>query len=242
MSLSSIIDGVTGNERTLTVYDPEDPAAIEDVERHFAVQNVTVERATAPVGPDDFAVLHDDGEFLSAADLGKLRDAVSFRAGLLDADEFERTRYPEILTHVDDATFTAYGKQRMVLASREIEERAWREGNGELHAGFQRLSLLADQWDLYSRIADRGVDVHVYGAPDWKPPETDRFAAHPSESDEIRDAWFVAFQSPDGGDCALVAVEEETDEFRGFWSYDGDIVGDVFDHLRDRYGTDSGPE
>ena len=52
MTLSSLIEDVTGNERTLTVYDPADSEAVEAVKRHFQVQNVSVEEATAPAGPD----------------------------------------------------------------------------------------------------------------------------------------------------------------------------------------------
>lgn len=240
MTLSAIIDDVTGSARTLTLYGPADPDAVDDIERHFAVQNVTVETVETTAGPDDFAVLHDDGDFLAAADLDELRAAVTFDYGLLDATDFAATSYPDILAHVDDTTFTAYGKRRMVLSSREIEERAWRARGGELHAGFQRLSLLSEQWELYTRIADRGVDVHVYGAPDWEPPETDRLTVHATDDPEIRRSWFVAFESPADGGCALVADERDSDEFRGFWSYDEGVVADVFDHLRAEHGTADG--
>lgn len=235
-SLSAIVADVTGDQRTLTLYDAENPAAVDAVERHFEVQNVEVTEASAPDGPDNFAVLHDDGEFLAAADLDNLRQAVTFEAGLVGATDFEDTMVPEVLTHVSDTTFTAYGKQRMILASREIEERAWRERGGELHAGFQKLSLLRDQWDLYERIASRDVSVHVYGVPDWQPPETQWLTVHGEEVPEIRRSWFVVFEAPGTGDCALVADEREPNEFAGFWTYDDAIVGDVLGHLRSRYG------
>ncbi|WP_135854034.1 DICT sensory domain-containing protein [Halorussus salinus] len=237
MTLSAIIEEVTGTERTLRVYDPSDGRAVSELERHFEVQNVAVEETALPEGPDDFVVLQDGDEFLAAADLETLRRAVTFEAGLLDATDFEETRVPDVLKHVNDTTFTAYGKQRMILASREIEERAYRTREGELHSGFQRLSLLCDQWDLYNRIADRGVDVHVYGVPDWRPPETDWLTVHAEETDEIREAWFVAFDAPENGDCALVAAEEDDDEFEGFWTYDSALTGDVLGYLRDEYGT-----
>jgi hypothetical protein len=235
MSLSSIIADVTGNERTLTIYDPDDSAAVGAVENHFTVQNVDVVEASAPEGPENFAVLHDDGEFLAAADLDDLRRTVTFEAGLLDASEFEETMVPDVLKHVSDTTFTAYGKQRMILASREIEERAWRARGGQLHSGFQRLSLLRDQWDLYERIGDRGVSVHVYGVGDWEPPETEWLTVHADDCEEIRDSWFVVFDAPDEGDCALVAAEEDDNEYEGFWTYDGAIVADALGHLRSEY-------
>jgi len=237
MTLSSIIDDVTGTERTLRVYDPRDERAVSDLRRHFEVQNVAVEEATLPEGPEDFVVLQDDDQFLAAADLETLRRAVTFEAGLLDATDFEETHVPDVLKHVNDTTFTAYGKYRMILASREIEEQAYRTRGGELHSGFQKLSLLRDQWDLYNRIADRGVDIHVYGVPDWRPPEPEWLTVHGEETDEIREAWFVAFDAPENRDCALVAAEKDENEFEGFWTYDTTLTGDVLGYLRDEYGT-----
>jgi len=235
MTFASIIADVTGTARTLTVYDASSSEAVADLRGHFEVQNVTVEEANAPDGPDDFAVLHDDGAFLAAADLERLRRAVTFEAGLLDVTAFEETQVPDVLKHVSDTTFTAYGKQRMILASREIEEQAWRAGEGELHTGFQYLSLLRDQWDLYTRIADRGVDIHVYGVPDWQPPEPDWLTVHPGDTAEMRDSWVVVFDGEDEDNGALLAVEREPNEFDGFWTYDDALVGDVLSHLRSEY-------
>lgn len=235
MTLSSIIDGVTGDERTLTVYDASNPSAVTAVENHFAVQQVAVETANAPEGPDDFVVLHDGGEFLAAADLDTLERAVTFELGLLDATDVTEIPMPDVLKHVSNTTFTAYGKRRMILASREIEERAWRTGGGELHAGFQKLSLFRDQWDLYERIADRGVDVHAYGLPDWQPPEVDWLTTHTDDCEEIRQAWFVTYDSSGDDNCALLAEEREPNEYEGFWTYDDDLVEDLLDHLRSTY-------
>lgn len=174
---------------------------------------------------------------MAGADLDALRSAVEFDGRRLDVGEFRDARPPEILRHVDDTTFTAYGKRRMILASREIEDRAWRAGGGELHAGFQDMSLLREQWDDYSRLADCGVDVHVYGVPNWTPPETERLTVHPEESEEIRNSWFVSFESADYGNCTLLAVEREQNVFAGFWTYDDDVTADVLGHLRETYPT-----
>ncbi|WP_132058596.1 DICT sensory domain-containing protein [Halorussus amylolyticus] len=235
MTLASIIDDVTGSARTLTVYNHRNPDALDAIERHFSVQNVEVEQADVPDAPHSFAVLHDDGEFLAASGVEDLRAAVSFETGLVENTDFEALDRPDVLEHVSDTTFSDYGKRRMILASREIEERAWRAGGGELRAGFQHLSLLRDQWDVYAKLADQGVEVHVYGAPDWEPPKTERITVHESDAPEMRDAWFVAFESSDATDCALVADEREPNAFEGFWSYDEEIVADVFDYLRTEY-------
>lgn len=70
--------------------------------------------------------------------------------------------------HVETTTFVSYDKRRMILASREIEERAWRAGGGRLYAGFQRLSRLRPQWPVYGNLT-AAVDVRVYGLRDWEP-------------------------------------------------------------------------
>jgi hypothetical protein len=237
MTLSTVVDDVTGSTQTLTIYDPEDQEAVSQISDHFEVQSVSVEVAETSDGPGGFAVLHEEGEFLAAADLEELRAAVTFDSGLLDATGFDEVAYPDLLGEVDDTTFTAYGKRRMILASREVEERSWYARGGELHSGFQQLSLLSEQWELYTRIADRGVDVHVYGEPDWEPPTTDSITVHASDDPEILSVWFVAFESPESdGDCALVADEREPNVFRGFWTFDDAVVAEVFDYLRDEYG------
>lgn len=235
MTLSSLISDVTGNERTLTVYDPTDSGSVTAVKNHFKVQKVTVEEASTSEGPDDFVVLHDDGEFLAAGDLEELRDAVQFQAGLLGATDFHDTKTPDVLKHVSNTTFTSHGKRRMILASREIEEQAWSTSGGELHAGFQRLSLFQNQYDMYSRIGGRDVDIHVYGVPDWKPPEAYWLTVHATDAPEIRDSWFVAYDAPTDNDCALVSEQVGPNEFDGFWTYEEDIISDILGHLRSEY-------
>ncbi|WP_435181526.1 DICT sensory domain-containing protein [Halorussus sp. AFM4] len=235
MTLSSIIADLRGSEQTLTLYNAGDDAAVRAVRDHFAVQNVAVREADAPAGPDGFAVLHDGGEFVAASDLDELRRSVSFEADLLDAPDFAEASPPDVLKHVSNTTFSTYDRRRMILASREIEERAWRTAGGELHAGFQALSRFREQWELYARIAHRGVDVHAYGVPDWRPPEPDWLTVRAEDTPELRESWFVVFDAPDGEDCALVAEERGPGEFAGFWTYDDEIVGDALAHLRSTY-------
>lgn len=235
MTLSSLISDVTGSERTLTVYDATDSMSVTSVKNHFEVQKVTIEEASTPEGPNDFVVLHDDGEFLAGGDLEELRDAVEFQAGLLDAKDFHEAKTPDVLKHVSNTTFTSHGKRRMILASREIEEQAWSASGGELHAGFQQLSLLQNQYDMYSRIADRDVDIHVYGVPDWEPPEEEWLTVHATDAPEIRDSWFVVYDSPTDNDCALVSEQVGPNEFDGFWTYEEDIISDILGHLRSEY-------
>jgi DICT domain-containing protein len=160
-----------------------------------------------------------------------------------------------VLDELDETMFTSYDTERMVAASKEIEDRAWRGAAGELHAGFQTCRRFASQADVYDDIARRGrLDVHVYahpeGSDDFEPPPGPTL--HLSAATEIHDTWFVAF---DGGDveeakCALLAEERMPGSFYGFWTYDPETVDAIIDHLRATYAlteadgraTDGGSE
>jgi len=128
----------------------------------------------------------------------------------------------------------------MVAASREIEDLAWRLGQGTLHAGFQHLSILADQMDVYERLASQDdLDVHAYAYPDAEVPQHDTdLTIHVERTEEIADSWFVVY---DGGGvgvnkCALLAEEREPREFYGFWTYDPDTVDWIIEYLEEAYG------
>jgi DICT domain-containing protein len=226
MSLSELIAGVEAHRKTLTVYntDPGDAATLRD---RFSERNVAVESAHTPEGPESYAVLHRDGEFLTAA---AVEDVLARDTGA--------TERP-ILDHIDQTTFTSYDTGQMTAASREIEDRAWRIGAGQLHAGFQTVSVIGSQLDAYEQLASReGLDVHAYGYPDAEVPDHEGFTVHVERSREIRESWFVVYDG-DGDDaskCALLAEEREPRSFYGFWTYDPDTVDWIVDHLRSAYG------
>ncbi len=237
MSLTTIIGNVESSAKTLTMFNTDVPEhVLDDIETHFHIQNVAVERGRTEQGvPENFAVLHDGSEYIATSSIAELRQTLAFEGQLLDATDFESFAYPDVLRHVDDMMFTAYGKRRMILASREIEQRAYRTSGGELHAGFQRLSLLADQWEMYDKIADEGPETHVYGISDLELP-TPSLVVHDDDVPEIRRVWFVAFDAPEGAtDCALLAEEREPNKFYGFWTYDSDTVSHILSHLRETY-------
>jgi DICT domain-containing protein len=136
--------------------------------------------------------------------------------------------------------FTSYDTRQMVAASREIEDRAWRLGEGSLHAGFQQLSILSDQMEVYTRLASReGLDVHAYACPDAEVPEHDTdLTIHVERSDEIAKSWFVVYDGNgvDENKCALLAEERESRAFYGFWTYDPDTVDWLIEYLEGAYG------
>ncbi|CQH52937.1 DICT domain protein [Halobacterium hubeiense] len=227
MSLREVLETVRGREKTLTVYTEPGTCVVPELREYFASQNVAIEEADAGSDPEH-AVLSDDGEFLTAVGIDALR---SLTDGSLRSVG-ESAAYGRLLSHLDRTTFTSYNHRQMLQASREIEDRAWRTGEGRLYAGFQRLSNFAAERPTYERLAGTGLDVHVYGLPDATTGVPDGVTFHGSAIPDVASLWFVVF---DGGDdprqaCALLAEERENG-FYGFWTYDTSLVDDALDAL-----------
>ena len=230
MSLTELIAGVETHQKTLTVFNPDD-GLLDALSDHFADRNVVVQAEETDHGPSNYVVLGEDDDFLTAAGVQSLLDDAETQPG------FEPASYESVLDHLDETMFTSFSKQRMLAASREIEDRAWRIGSGELHSGFQTVSVLKGELDVYERLGSRDdLNVHAYGYPDTDLPDCEHFTLHPERTDEIAESWFVAYDGGgvDENKCALLAEERE-DGFYGFWTYGADTVDYLLDHLTATY-------
>ncbi|MFB6073025.1 MAG: DICT sensory domain-containing protein [Halobacterium sp.] len=231
--LREIVDRVSESELTLTLYNSDLPESAQaDFQSYFDVQSVSLRRAATDDGrPRNFFVLHDGDEFLDAAAARDVYAVVRPDSDLLDVTDPGDIEYPSLLREIDQSVFTNYGRPRMTIASREIEDYAYRHG-GTLHAGFQELSNLKPQYRLYDRLADAGVETHVYGAPDWTVPSP-KLARHEYDDEEITSTWFVVLDHGDDAEKRALLAEERGDgEFYGFWTFDADIVDAVLARLR----------
>lgn len=231
MSLSELIAGVEEHELTLTVYNTED--VVSDLRERFADRNLAVETGETDAGPERFVALDKDGRFVGAAGLDELLEDPEPKRASFDSDPFR-----PILDQLDETLFTSYSRSKVLAASREIEDRAWRVGKGQLHAGFQRVSTLVTQLETYSALGARdALTVHTYATPDTELPKQDEFVIHTEETNEIANTWFVAFDGAglDTNKCALVAEERAPGEFYGFWTYDPDTVEYIITHLSTTY-------
>lgn len=145
--------------------------------------------------------------------------------------------YPELLNEVDQSVFTEYGKRRMILASRDVEQRAWRARPSALHVGFQEFSRLRTQIDFYRRLTEE-VTVHLYGVPDWEPP-LENLELHGYPDDELQKHWFVAYESAEDtrepGSRTLLAQEREPNVYSGFWTSHRPITVRLLERLREEY-------
>jgi len=252
MSLIELIAGVEAHEATLTVFNA-DPGVAAELREHFADRNIRVAEEQTAAGPEGFAVLARDGEFVTAVTV----DELSPRRGEPgDGESGSEAGEPTggrvggpVLDHLDETMFASYSRADMVAASREIEDRAWRVGDGELHAGFQTLDVLTDEADTYDLLGGKErLDVHAYAADEGDAPDVEHYTVHVGETAEIRETWFVAYDGGgyDDAKCALLAEERAPGEFYGFWSYDPKTVDYIIDYLTERYGeseqTDDGGE
>jgi hypothetical protein len=242
MSLSDLISGVERAEKTLTVYNAAEGVA-EDLRERFADRNVAVVEERTLGGPEEFVVLSYDGTFINAVGTDELlRSPDGVTPG------FARETYRPILDHLNETMFTSYDRRRMLSASREVEDRAWRVGNGSLHAGFQTPENFDAQRTVYSRLATRtDLSVHAYVYPESQTSPPENVHLHRERTPEVRTSWFVAFDggsAPDS-ECALLAEEREPGRFYGFWTYDAETVREIVDHLQSTYAvaeTDGGSD
>jgi DICT domain-containing protein len=235
MSLRALIEDVTGGERTLTLLDPTlEPGKLQTIGEYFEPQGVTLRTVrTDESRPQNVAILHDGPAFVAASDLETVYERVDPATGLASADDIADVSVPAVLEHVDDTTFTEFGKRRMIVASREIEKRAWLTGDGTVYAGFQSLSLLAAQASVYGTLVDSGVETHVFGLPDWSPPASLGVVPHGLDDEEIAESWFVVFDGAGDPDrkCALLAREVRDNRYAGFWTYRADVVNRIGAHV-----------
>ena len=233
MSLTELIAGVESSEKTLTVINADDDV-VADLRERFADRNLRVETATMNGGPESFGVLGQTGTFLTAIDLEELTEPETQRD-----PEFVAGTYRPILDHLDETMFTSYSAGEMLAASREIEDRAWRIGAGELHAGFQTLDVFSKELTTYERLGSKqGLSVHAYAAPEGTLPNLKHVTLHVERNGEIRKTWFVVYDGAgvDDNKCALLAEEREDGDYYGFWSYDPSTVDYMIDHLTSTYG------
>mgnify|MGYP000309591201 CR=1 FL=1 len=230
-SLADLLDRVERRRRTVTVFSPDRPAWVADL---LGASHVAVEHQS--ISEDDvepFLTVRARGEYLGSVRLTDLERLVSPRVPGLGAETLVEESHRRLREMLADTVFSAMDRRQLLGASREIEDRAWRVRAGELHAGFQSLSTMRAQREVYEALAElQNLSIHVYGRADWD-PDVDGVVVHPTTDDALTDRWFVAF---DGGDdplqqCALVA-EQHGDAYDGFWTYDPSIVEDLLAYLR----------
>lgn len=234
-SLSELISSVEDRHKRVLVYAPEEESG-NDVVPGLTARNATVERRSLPDGESNgFVVIRQDGEFRGSVSLSELHSFTELP--IRDPWDLESrgSGYRALFELLDDTLFASLERRQLLAASREIEERAWRVGDGELRVGFQNPTAFDAQRTLYERFGlETDVDLHAYVEAVPTDEASLPFPIHTEPSDEVSRFWFLAYDggSGDRQDCALLAEQRDVESYYGLWTYDPDLVEDLFSVLR----------
>lgn len=258
MSLERFVDAHEGAERALVLANRSQPEQLMSMlSGLFAEQSVGVDEATIEGLPEDTVLLLDgEGEVLAQSPLSAVAESLLFTnsdAFITGSTALEETNLPDVITGLEGVQFRLRGypqsdKEKLLLIaiSRHIERISWERDAGSHRASFQQLSRIVDEQGtqrVYRRLAESGVDTHVYGVDDDGGAE--RAAAlgvtvHTGESPDYRDSWFVIHRPPEAADpsapkpLALLAIQDETGVWDGFFTTDREEVLAVDDYVREQ--------
>ncbi|GAA0298482.1 histidine kinase [Halarchaeum salinum] len=245
MTIERFFDRVQGSRSSLVVVNREQPQPVQRMlSRLFEDQPVTVEETEIPDGERDLVLLVRDGVVVASSTLEDVMNAILmvnsdlFVTGsrdLVDAD------LPDVLAEIEETRFDVRGypasendKLLLIAVSRAIEREAFLADAGRLRSAFQYLSRIRDESGtraVYDTLGDSDLDVHVYGIPDWVPPEALGVTIHGGYGHDFRRGWFVVHHRPDGGGTALVAARTDEQRWSGFWTSRDPLVDDVADYI-----------
>ena len=243
MTLRGLIPESPPGERSLVLVAGDHPETMANLLGDvFADQPVAVETTRAETFDEDTVLLVEDGTVLAQSPLAALQDAILlinsdlFTTGTRPVDEVQ---VPAVLEGLQDVPFRLRGypesnaeKLLLIVFSRLVERRALEANAGRLRASFQRLSRIDDEVGtrrVYERLGESGVEVHVYGVPDWDPTTELAVVSHGGRGPDFRRAWFVVF-TPAGGAGSphgLLAYETEHRRWHGFYTTDPARVSEI---------------
>lgn len=259
MSLQRFVPDEPETDRSLVVLNGAAPNPVRTMLVDlFEEQPIDVGTDEIPDYEADTVVLLEDGEIVASSPLAALRDAIL----LVNSDLFitgtrslEEIEVPDVLAGLIDTPFSLRGypesnteKLLLILVSRFVERRAAEAGAGTLRASFQYLSRVDDEQGtrtVYETLAERPLDVHLYGVPDWIPSRELDVITHAGRTEDFERAWFVLFEpaesesGPPAGDgggepIGLLAYETEPRQWSGFYTTDRERLEAIGSYVRRR--------
>lgn len=249
MSLSEFVHSDTGPEQTLVLENRKlvNQPVVEVIKGLFEGQRVDVRVEDRPNHPSDRLVLQRGGDTIARSSVNDLFDSVllvepaDFVNGQIPLSE---VTLPEVVAALKATTFrvdshakSGIEKLLFVAISRYIEKLAFEGEGGTLRAGFQQLSRIQREEGteaVYRELGKTGVDVHVYGVPDWIPPEEFDAKIHAGYGEEFSDHWFVVYEAPADAqteDMAFLSTALDSGRWEGFWTSDAELVGEMGKHI-----------
>lgn len=245
--LERFIDDLESQRRRLVVVNGAGvESLVDDIVDYFDRFELVIEHVTVSALPDAFFLLTDGDDCLGGVGV---RDLHKYLFDSLDGEALgglEDVRHRPVvegfLARLDQNVYSLSGERRLLLVcvSQLLESRAWRRGEGTLHAGVQRFDTFErapGTWTRYRKIADSSVETTVYGQPGWEPDDWGGVQAYADESgDLVGDYWFVVYDGPERrDDGALLAREVSDGRYTGFWTFESDTVEALVDTLVETY-------
>jgi hypothetical protein len=224
MTFTSLIDEVREKNRTVTVYRRGDPP---EIETWLANHGVAVESRSLPVGgPDPFMEIKTDDEVVGIIGVDAVEQLLTppiRRPG--DRTDISEG-YRVLFEMLEQTVFSGMTRRELLAVSREIEDRAFRVGDGTLRVSFQTLSTFRSQIAVYRALGtETSLDIHVYGIGDWTPPPIAGVTYHADEALRVGAYWVLAYDGgPDATQACGLVAEERGDEYTGFWANDSATV------------------
>lgn len=225
--LGSLIADLQDRKHLCTVYRcSESP----EIEQWLATHGIAIEsRPLPPDGPDPFIELKADDEvkgIIGIEAVEGITEPPIVRPGARD-DISEG--YRVLFDILAKTVVSGMSRREFLAVSREIEDRAYRVGEGTLRVCFQTFSTFKSQIAVYRTLAaDTDLEIHIYGVDDWTPPALTGVNYHPHEAERFGHYWAMAY---DGGpDCAQacgLVAEELPDGYTGFWTNELSVVEDI---------------
>ncbi|MFW5935156.1 MAG: DICT sensory domain-containing protein [Halolamina sp.] len=255
MSLRRFVDEHEGTRRGLILANRSQPEQLRSMLTGiFADQPVSVDEAAVDGVAENTVLLVDEsGEVLAESPL----DAVSSSLLFTNSDAFvtgstglAETNLPAVIRGLEGVNFRLRGypqshKEKLLLiaVSRHIERAAWKHDAGTHRASFQRLSRIVDErgtYRVYQKLGESDVETHVYGVDDGGTDWADELGVtvHAGDTEDYRDTWFVVHRPPAQSDpatpdpYALLAVQDETGLWDGFFTTDPEVALPVDDYVR----------
>lgn len=225
--LGSLIADMRDRDHRCTVYRSGDPL---EIEQWLANHGVAIEsRSLPPDGPTPFIEIEVNDEVVGVIGIEAVEGLIEppiVRPG--ERDEISEG-YRVLFEILEKTVVCGMSRREFLAVSREIEDRAFRIGEGTLRVSFQTLSIFESQIDVYRTLAtETDLEIHIYGVEDWTPPAITGITYHAEEVERFEPYWALAYDG--GGDstqaCGLVA-EELSDGYTGFWTSDSAIVGEI---------------
>ncbi|AXG06308.1 histidine kinase [Haloplanus rubicundus] len=239
-SLAAFIERGPVRDLSIAVVNRTRPQPIQEmVEETFGGRSIGVDELDVPDAEADQVVLLDGDDVVATSPLAVLEDEillVNSDLYMTGAKALGDVTLPDVFANLDETPFRVRGypasgseKLPLIMISRHIEQLAWEHGSGRLRSSFQRLSRLDDERGtrtVYETVGNTDVDVHVYGVPDWLPPESFPGVVHAGYDGEFRTSWFVVFhtEDPTAETAALVAEHIGDNEWDALWTFDDDRI------------------